>query len=109
MKKAIAFCLCQMANSKLTVYAPPDLADQFPATHGEIQAQMANFGHIPYGQAMVSFLFVKSISKLRLGAFTTISQTLDASKINNSQMISQVIQTAYLLRFTWWTQEIAAM
>ena len=50
------FLLLALVNGKLTVYAPPALAETFSGTHGEIQAQLANFGHIPYGQAMVSFI-----------------------------------------------------
>jgi hypothetical protein len=48
MIKALSL-LSVLVNGKLTVYSPLALADTFSETHGEIQSQMANFGHIPYG------------------------------------------------------------
>ena len=55
MIKAFTILMSSLVNSKLTVYAPGDLAATFGETDGEIKAQMANFGHIPYGQSMVSY------------------------------------------------------
>lgn len=39
---------------KLVVYGPQTLIDMLPSEEGVIQANYANFGHIPYGQSLVS-------------------------------------------------------
>lgn len=51
---ARAACLASMVASKLSIEGPDPLAYVFDSTKGEIKAQYANFGHIPYGQTLVS-------------------------------------------------------
>ena len=46
--------LATIASSKLVVYGPQALVDMFPADEPLIKANYANFGHIPYGQSLVS-------------------------------------------------------
>jgi hypothetical protein len=48
--------LLNSSDAKLTVYGPQSLKGIFPDNNGEIQTQLANFGHIPYGQSMVSYI-----------------------------------------------------
>ena len=42
-------CLNHMIGSKLVIEGPDPLFTVFSASNGEIKAQYANFGHIPYG------------------------------------------------------------
>ena len=42
------------ATAKLVVYGPQTLVDMFPKDDPIITANYANFGHIPYGQSLVS-------------------------------------------------------
>jgi hypothetical protein len=45
------------SDAKLTIYGPQSLKNIFSDKNGEIQTQLANFGHIPYGQSMVGRLY----------------------------------------------------
>lgn len=45
------------AQAKLVVYGPQTLVDMFPSDDPIIQANYANFGHIPYGQSLVSDIY----------------------------------------------------
>jgi hypothetical protein len=38
-----------LCNTKLVIEGPDALFNAFSGSNGEIQAQYANFGHIPYG------------------------------------------------------------
>ena len=42
------------ATAKLVVYGPQTLVDMFPQDDPTVLANYANFGHIPYGQSLVS-------------------------------------------------------
>ena len=42
------------AQAKLVVYGPQVLVDMVPQENAVIKANYANFGHIPYGQSLVS-------------------------------------------------------
>lgn len=44
------------AMGKLVVYGPQTLIDMLPNSDGVIAANYANFGHIPYGQSLVSII-----------------------------------------------------
>ena len=46
--------LLPLTSSKLRLERPDPLVSVFRDTKGEIEAQYANFGHIPYGQTLVS-------------------------------------------------------
>lgn len=52
-KSMMACCLLLGASSKLVVYSPTELVDQFAEQNGVIPANYANFGHIPYGQSLI--------------------------------------------------------
>jgi len=41
--------LAALAFGKLVVYSPKELVDLFATVNGVINANYANFGHIPYG------------------------------------------------------------
>lgn len=45
-------CLTSVADSKLMVEGPDPFQYVFHLSNGEVQAQYANFGHIPYGQTL---------------------------------------------------------
>ncbi len=47
--------LISSIGSKLVIEGPDPLYQVFAGTNGEIQASYANFGHIPYGQTLVSY------------------------------------------------------
>ena len=47
-------------NAKLVVYGPEPLLKMFPTDDPTILANYANFGHIPYGQSLVSPIIIKS-------------------------------------------------
>jgi len=51
MYKSILFYsqLIALAYGKLVVYSPKELVDEFTTQGGVINANYANFGHIPYG------------------------------------------------------------
>ena len=54
MKIELLICvLVSIANASLYVHGPKQLSELFKDSEGkpsgEIQSQMANFGHIPYG------------------------------------------------------------
>ena len=49
-------------NAKLVVYGPEPLLKMFPTDDPTIIANYANFGHIPYGQSLVSSLFLTNSS-----------------------------------------------
>ena len=59
-------CLTTLVGSKLTIEGPEPLAYVFDKSNGEINAQYANFGHIPYGQTLVSIsiLFIWLLTKI---------------------------------------------
>ena len=45
--------LAALALGKLVVYSPKELVDLFATDSGVINANYANFGHIPYGQSLI--------------------------------------------------------
>jgi hypothetical protein len=50
ISKAFALCFTlNIAFGKLVVYSPQDLVGKFEESKGVINANYANFGHIPYG------------------------------------------------------------
>ena len=84
MKAAIVlYALMHAVLSKLVVYGPQELIDSFEGksksiwiqplqshpnqlfflTEAQINANYANFGHIPYGQSLVSNLIHSSINR----------------------------------------------
>lgn len=50
----VILSLIENAYSKLRIERPDPLVTVFKDTNGEIESQYANFGHIPYGQTLVS-------------------------------------------------------
>lgn len=46
-----------MACGKLVVYSPTELTDKFSKTNSVINANYANFGHIPYGQSLIGSIY----------------------------------------------------
>jgi len=49
-----SFLMLSTSDAKLTVYGPQSLKNLFEDQNNEIKTTLANFGHIPYGQSMVS-------------------------------------------------------
>jgi hypothetical protein len=43
--------------SKLVVYGPQELIDSFEGKKAQINANYANFGHIPYGQSLIGSIY----------------------------------------------------
>lgn len=50
----LALAAMSSVSGKLSVTGPDELKELFKDSQFEIQGQLANFGHIPYGQSMVS-------------------------------------------------------
>ena len=62
--------LSNMVGSKLVIEGPDPFYNVFQDSNGEIKSQMANFGHIPYGQTLVSLsTIIWLIGKLMICAF----------------------------------------
>ena len=60
----IAYTLAFLPNltveAKLSIFSPQALKDTFSDTGGQIYSQIANFGHIPYGQSLGGRLYYNS-------------------------------------------------
>jgi hypothetical protein len=59
----LALAAMSSVSGKLSVTGPDELKELFKDSQFEINAQLANFGHIPYGQSMVSKFALFSNSK----------------------------------------------
>jgi hypothetical protein len=58
MKAAIVlYALMHAVLSKLVVYGPQELIDSFEGKKAQINANYANFGHIPYGQSLIGSIY----------------------------------------------------
>ena len=60
MPKWLLLCLTMkimFTQSKLVVYSPQDLIEQFKDTNSVINANYANFGHIPYGHSLIGKIY----------------------------------------------------
>lgn len=83
--------LASIVSSKMKVTSPSSLQSKFEQTKGEIQSQYANFGHIPYGQSLVS-LHLDSDSTCSMDAYTsTLATQQGVIAVLPSLMTSRVI------------------
>ena len=100
LTKTICASILMMSASdaKLTVYGPQSLKNLFEDQNNEIKTTLANFGHIPYGQSMVSAIQINKDDLIKLTIFRwddfiTMPQIpTDATHQTGSQMIFQEIQ-----------------
>lgn len=60
LKTFVGALIAATFQAKLVVYGPEALLDMFPSEEKTIDANYANFGHIPYGQSLVSNLNLTS-------------------------------------------------
>ena len=85
----LAGSLLACVTSKLVVYSPSELISIFSSQDGVIQANYANFGHIPYGQSLIGTITYDLKNPTGCDKYTTTED--DASMTDSTETKKSVI------------------
>ena len=99
MPKWLLLCLTMkimFTQSKLVVYSPQDLIEQFKDTNGVINANYANFGHIPYGQSLIGQIYYDQNNQMGCQKMN-LTDTSDSETFASDEVQEDVHKTKILL------------
>ena len=88
--KTFSLCLTlSIAFGKLVVYSPQDLVGKFETSKGVIDANYANFGHIPYGQSLIGSIYYDPQNAMGCQRMnlTDVSSGVDASDVKKTKIV----------------------